>query len=265
MLTLPRTREPPETAGEFLDLLATGGGSVQVVDPPERVRAAWRRFLHAAKQDGHVPPGSHLLHRGGDSGDLTIELRRGAHPGRQYRRANEPTLPLPTELCDPHPVVDALRNEPGRLPRSSANRSRCLMILQALAQAADAGGDAVRTGSGDCLLIFVAQDQPYGIRVHEQVSARWPTGRLVLEIDGAGEGRSRWADYVRRPVQENLTEVLATIRCRAAAAVAKQQPEERKVLHQQDRDRQPMVADHRDTILPEQLATRQLARETRSH
>jgi hypothetical protein len=64
------------------------------------------------------------------------------------------------------------------------------MILQALAQAARAGGNAVRAGSDKCLLVIVIHEQPYGIRIHEHSSTRWKAGRLVLEIDYPGEGTS---------------------------------------------------------------------------
>jgi hypothetical protein len=272
VLTLPSTSKPPETAAEFLDLLEKGSGAVQIADPPERVRAAWRRFIHAVKQDGHVPAGSHLLHRGRNSGDLTIELRKGKHPCGQYRPAKATGIVVPTELRDPHPVIGRLRNEPDRLPKSPDNRSRCLMILQALAEAAQSGGDVIRAGSGECLLVIVVQDQPYGVRVREQTSARWPTGRLVLEIDGPGEGASRWGDYVHRLVEENLSEVLEAVRRRAAAAVVKQQEEaakrkaeERKAQQQRELDWQRMIADHRDKILREQIDAWHLARAIRSH
>lgn len=35
---------------------------------------------------------------------LTIELRRGGHPSRRYRRSAQPsTVPVPDEMIDPHP------------------------------------------------------------------------------------------------------------------------------------------------------------------
>jgi hypothetical protein len=51
------------------------GGVVHVVDPPDEVRAAWRRLLHVVRRDGHVPSARHLVQRGRNVGDLVIELR----------------------------------------------------------------------------------------------------------------------------------------------------------------------------------------------
>lgn len=84
-----------------------------------------------------MPEGWHLVHRGRDAGDPVIELRPGKHPSHRYRPTSDgPVLPIPGELIEPHPVVNALRNQPHRLPASPHNRSRALMILDTLAREA---------------------------------------------------------------------------------------------------------------------------------
>lgn len=188
-------------------------GSVQVMDPPPQVRAAWRRFLHGVKQRGGVPTELHLLHRGRDSGDLTIELRPGPHPSRRYRPAVTAAtlpefhrgLPIPRRLVRPHPVVAALRNEPHRLPASPGNRSRCLLMLQALAGAVG-DGESVCAGSGDTLMVLVVRGCRYGVGVAERVGARWPQGRLTLHLSdpgstGVGERRRVGRGVRRRRVR----------------------------------------------------------------
>jgi hypothetical protein len=57
---------------------------MQVIDPPEDVRAARRSLLHVVRRDSHVPDGRRLLHQGRNVGDLVIELRPGEHPARRY-------------------------------------------------------------------------------------------------------------------------------------------------------------------------------------
>ncbi|WP_327022997.1 hypothetical protein [Micromonospora sp. NBC_01739] len=89
MDALPGSTMPPASVQGLLDLIEAAQGSVQVLDPPEVVRAAWRRLIHAVRSGGHVPKGWHLVHRGRNTGDLVIELRRGRHPSKQY----QPTSP----------------------------------------------------------------------------------------------------------------------------------------------------------------------------
>jgi len=67
---------------------------------------------------------------GRDAGDLVIELRVGEHPPTRYQPTRTQTLAVSELLTDPHPVVDALRNQPGWLPASPINRSRTLLLLE---------------------------------------------------------------------------------------------------------------------------------------
>ncbi|MEW2426546.1 hypothetical protein AB0877_00890 [Micromonospora sp. NPDC047644] len=87
MDALPGCAMPPASVQGLLDLLEKAEGSVQVLDPSEEVRAAWRRLVHAVPSGGHIQ-GWHLVHRGRNTGDLGIELRRGRHPSKQYQPGN---------------------------------------------------------------------------------------------------------------------------------------------------------------------------------
>ncbi|MFY1668545.1 hypothetical protein ACN27G_01095 [Plantactinospora sp. WMMB334] len=265
VLCLPATQKPPATAAEFLDLLEQGGGSVQVVGPSDTVRAAWRRFLHAVKRSGEVPSGWHLLHRGRDSGDLTMELRRGEHPFREYQRSAQPSrIPVSEELVDPHPVVNRLRDMPHRLPASTQNRSRTLMIIQALADAAQARGHRVKSGPEDVLTVVEVDGEGYGVRIFEETGARWSL-RLVLQVDGAGGEPARWTDYARRRVEDDLAEVLAEIERRAAAVRVERETEQRVERQRLEDKRQRRIIKRRDKVLRAEVAAWRLAQDIRGH
>ncbi|MBO3738126.1 hypothetical protein [Actinoplanes flavus] len=265
MLSLPAGRKPPSTAAGLLDLLEEGGGAVQVKSPPEEVRAAWRRLLHAVKQNGEVPAGWHLLHRGRNEGDLTIELRPGEHPAARYRRpAAASAVPVPAEVVDPHPVVDRLCDQPDRLPASAANRSRTLMIVQALADAASSKGYRVASGERDTLVVVEVADQRYGVRIAEETGKRWNL-RLVVELDGPGEGVSRWADYAQRNVEADLPEVLKEMERRTSDLRAQRDARQRAEQRRLEQKRQRKIIKRRDKVLREQVAAWKLARQIRDH
>ncbi|MFV2019250.1 hypothetical protein [Micromonospora sp. LOL_023] len=265
VLRLPATQKPPATGAEFLDLLEQGGGSVQVADPSDTVRSAWRRFLHAVKQSGEVPSGWHLLHRGRDSGDLTMELRRGEHPFRQYQGIAQPSpIQVPEELIDPHPVVNRLRDMPHRLPASPGNRTRTLTIIQALVDAAQARGHRVKSGLEDVLAIVEVDGEGYGVRIAEETGARWSL-RLVLQIEAAGGEPARWTDHARRRVEDELPAVLAEIELRAAAIRVEREAQQRAERQRLEDKRLRRITKRRDKALRAEVAAWRLARDIRGH
>ena len=89
----------PSTVEGFLEALDDAGGELRIVSPSDAVRAAWRRVIHRVRQGRHVPKGWHLLHRGRDSGDLVIEMRRGEHPADKYRQPEGDRVPIPAALA----------------------------------------------------------------------------------------------------------------------------------------------------------------------
>ncbi len=263
---MPATTLPPATAGGLLDLLERRGGVVRVSDPPEAVRAAWRRLLHACKLGGHVPEGWHLRHRGRDAGDLVIELRVGEHPAKCYQPTRTPTLAVPELLTDPHPIVDALRNQPGRLPASPINRSRTLLLLESLVREAQRRGYVVH-GAGESastVLSIEVAGQQYTVTVYEETGARW-TLRLCLNLHGPGQGRDLWTDYVRRPVEVELSAILDEIARRAAEITAEEERRQRAQTERQEREEQRQVTEHRAQVLHEQVTAWRLAEDIRHH
>ncbi|MEU8015992.1 hypothetical protein AB0B74_08500 [Micromonospora parva] len=263
MDALPGSTMPPASVQGLLDLLDEAKGSVQVLDPAEEVRAAWRRLIHAVRSGGLVPKGWHLVHRGRNTGDLVIELRRGRHPSKQYQPASPSSVPVPELLVDPHPVIDRLREQPSRLPESDENRSRTLLILQALCLEAERREWALRSGT-DALLSVVVDDQPLEVRVREEKGARWAL-RLVLTVTDPDAGVAEWKDYARKRLEDELPAILTDLRqrgrrlrdCREAAARSEQ------LRLRQERDR--VVTAHRDQVLRQQVAAWLLAEDIRSY
>jgi hypothetical protein len=262
---MPATMRPPATAAEFLALLEDGGGVVQVADPPEQIRAAWRRAIHALKQNNQVPDGWHLLHRGRNSGELVIQLKPGPHPWRATQPGAATQIPVPELLADPHPMVRALRNQPAQLPRLPQNRTRTLKLLETLAREAERRGLAVRAGQDTALLEIVADGEPHGVQVHEETGARW-TLRLVVGTTGAGTGeRDRWADRAKQPVEENLGDILDKLVRRARTASKERQRQQRREERRRAAEQERLLTDYRAGILREQVQAWRLAEDIRSH
>lgn len=255
---------PPSTPAGLLKLLEVSDGVVSVIDPPPEVRAAWRSLLHLIRRDGHVPDGWHLLHRGRDVGDLVIELRPGDHPSRRYRASPQEPIAVPAELVNPHPVVDALRNMPQRLPASQRNRSRSLMLLETLAREAVRCGHQVRAGTPPMLMTVVASEISYGVEVFESSSARWEL-RLAVRIHGPGEGTGAWADYAKRPVEQQVAEIVDEISRRAAALAAKQRERERREQERRRREQEEGVTRHRARLLRDEVMAWRQAEDIRRH
>lgn len=263
MDALPGSTKPPASVQGLLDLLEKAGGSLQVLDPPEQVRAAWRRLIHAMRSGGKVPKGWHLVHRGRDAGDLVIELRRGRHPSKHYQPKARSSAPIPDSLVNPHPVVDGLRDQPSRLPASDENRSRALLLLQSICKDAESRGWVVRVGK-EALLSVVVNDQPIEVRMREESGSRW-TLRLVLTVTDTDGGVAEWKDYARKRLEHELPAVLSDLRQRGRRLHDRREAavraEQRRL--QQERDR--VVTSHRDQVLRDQVGAWLLAGDIRSY
>jgi hypothetical protein len=156
--------------------------------------------------------------------------------------------------------VDRLRKQPDRLPTSEQNRSRALLLLQALATAATARGHTINPAAGDVLLTVVIDDSAFGVRLCEETGARW-TLRLVLELIGPGDGPSRWIDYSRGRVEDELPAVLREMQRRARHEHALKEAARTAAK----RERERVIGAHRDEILRRQVADWVLARDVRAH
>lgn len=255
----------PSTVEEFLDALDKADGELRIVAPSDEVRAAWRRVIHRVRQGKHVPDGWHLLHRGRDGGDLVIEMRPGEHPADKYRRPGGDRVPIPAALTAPHPVVEALRDAPERLPDSPANRGRAVMIAQAIAEETQRRGLTVEAGIGDVLLRVEALGSRYAIRVTEESGARWSL-RLVLQVRGPGEAAdARWCDRSGWRVEEALGQVLDEIVRRAEATREEVDFEERRQADRVTAERNRAVWEHRAIVLRDQVAAWREAEAIRRH
>ncbi|MFF0467239.1 hypothetical protein ACFYPX_07295 [Micromonospora zamorensis] len=263
MAALPGSTMPPASVQGLLDLLDEAKGSVHVLGPPEEVRAAWRRLIHAVRSGGHVPKGWHLVHRGRNTGDLVIELRRGRHPSKQYQPANPSSVPVPELLVDPHPVVNRLREQPSRLPESEENRSRTLLVLQALCLEAGKRQWAVRFGT-DSLLSVVVDEQLLEVRVREEKGARW-TLRLVLTVTDADGGVAEWKDYARKRLEDELPAILGDLRQRGQRLRDRREAAARAEQTRLQQERHRVLTAHRDQILRQQVAAWLLAEDIRSY
>jgi hypothetical protein len=255
----------PSTVEEFLDALDDAGGELRIVSPSYDVRAAWRRVIHRVRQGKHVPEGWHLLHRGRDRGDLVIEMRPGEHPADKYRRPDEGRVPIPATLAKPHPVVQALRDAPERLPASATNRSRAVLIAQALAKEAGRRGLKVSPGIGDVLLKLEASGLQYAVRVTEESAARWNL-RLVLHVRGPGEpADARWCDRSGWQVEEALGQVLDDVVRRAEATRRGIEEKDRREADRKAAERARVVRDNRAKALRAQVAAWREAERVRQH
>jgi hypothetical protein len=219
-------------------------GRVCVEDPSPAVRAAWRRAIHAAKEQGLVPQGHHLRHHGRDRGDLVVELMSGDHPGEKYWQERPAAISVPAELGEELPVVRELRRHPERLGVATASRPRALCLVQALAAEAQRRGHEVDVADGDSRgIVLRVRGRSYRLLMSEEYDTvdapdvdlddpkiyswqRIPkrpravaSGRLTLEIDGDSyryRGRTRrWADRRRWRLDDKLGEVLSEVQARA--------------------------------------------------
>nr|AHE14543.1 hypothetical protein asmbl_3 [uncultured bacterium] len=248
----PEPPPPPATIDEFFACLQEGEGLVRVPAPAEDVRAAWRRIIHAVRTSGRVPEGWHLLHRGRNSGDLVVELRRGQHPYAEYMRQLTRQVPVPELLTGLHPLVESLRGQRDRLPESAENQSRALMVVESLVRGAERRELGVRGATGRTLVEVIAGGMPYGVQVSEQRAKRLT--RLAVTITGQGfDGRPGWTDGPDRPVEETVEEILAEILRRAEWVRQQRAEQERQAAEHRAREQAAAVRAHCVEELREQV------------
>jgi hypothetical protein len=242
---------------ELLRRLHDAACMLRIADPNDEERAAWRRAIHAAKQRGLIPAGTHLRHSGRDRDDLVIELVDGAHPGARYWKGERPQVEVPRTLETPHPVVAEPQRRTDLIAVSPESRSRALSLVQALVEEALRREHVVHLDEsgapGFCVVIgrwpyrlvmseeWTTVDQLPTIKELDATGAyEWqrirperqtvPSGRLTLELpdDWRYRGRPRrWGDRQRWRLDDKLRDILAEIEARAALA------EERQVAKEQ--------------------------------
>ncbi|GII02760.1 hypothetical protein [Planobispora takensis] len=230
-------------AKDLIERLQLNGGTVEIENPDEGTRAAYRRAIHAAKQHGLVPAGFHLLHTGRNGGDLIIRLSDDAHSDETDW--NRIRLGVRDKVTDINSLVEMLRTHPEILVVSDTLRSRALDLVRSLAQEAGRRGHKLaiskkRKARG--LYVQVGTRQ-YPIAVKEehdrvprapQQDARrrrrydWervpveyelvPAGRLRLELPHSEHGQQdHWSDTPRSQVESKVREILKEVESRAKA------------------------------------------------
>ncbi|MEU6248173.1 hypothetical protein [Glycomyces sp. NPDC047010] len=210
---------------------------VVIADPDQSERGHWRKTIHYAKRYELVPEGEFIECTGSERGDLTIKLVAGAHPNAARKRAAAlARVPVPQRLDRLHPVVARLRDDAGKLAMPKQLRHRSLLLLQALAAAAEERGWQVRDRSGEAELHYS------GIRRQSEHRAGW----IWVEVDGysyqvtiaqefpqtldavksqllkiklphtKSGSRCRWADRKTGQLEDRLPEVIDGLATRAA-------------------------------------------------
>lgn len=228
-----------DSAGDLLAELEAADGVHLVENPTGRVRAAYRRAIHAAISSGSVPDGYRLTHSGRDRGDLVIRLVPFAERPPYQRR---PRIAIPSAADPDHPLVSALTKQADHMPISPSLVPRALAIIQALAEDCDRRGywlDVATdrelglrmTAQGHLfdLDLYEEQDEIERVAVEEVAATKYawqrvrpqvvtlPSGRLALRLRDEWHRRT-WADRSRWRLDDKLPAVLAEMERRAAEA-----------------------------------------------
>lgn len=224
--------------------------------PNDETVAKWRKTINYAKRHHLEPPGRWIEKRKEWNGNLIIELLTGAPPNKRTDSSNEaPTVPVPSQLRAPHPVIARLREDEHRLVMPQARRRRCLLILQGLAAEAERRGHAVHDepvpehqknrpytylgtryrstySRRDGAIRIAIGKFSYAVTIAEespQTTDAEKAERLVAEITlYRSHGRQcRWADRKRWKVENLLGKILSELEKRAAEDAQHKVEEER--------------------------------------
>jgi hypothetical protein len=244
------------TPDELIDELNSADGEIYIADPSERVRAQYRRAIHAAKERRLVPEGFQLWHTGRDHGEMVIRLlKRHAQPPRlvQPPRAPDPARVPVTAKRIKRPTID-LKPTLASLKVSKALLPRCRAILQELNDEALRRGYAVLFGVEKSSLVIVASSEHLPFRLFEEqdtaaapppkrpeprryawqqpppATIRVPTGRLALRLEHHYRNRT-WADRSRWRLEDRLTEVIDHVDSLARGEIERQREAHEKGLH----------------------------------
>ncbi|TDD87109.1 hypothetical protein [Actinomadura rubrisoli] len=133
----PLVKQPIVTADALVRQLREEG-TVRVLRPDERTRAAYRKVIHAIKQGGLLPEGFELLHTGRSSGDLIVRLSDGSPEAQtEWNRIRLGARDLVT---DPAGLAAMLETHPEILQVSEREWPRALQIVGSLAGEAEQHG-----------------------------------------------------------------------------------------------------------------------------
>ena len=185
------------SAPELLKRVKEAGCRLTITNPDTATRAAWRRAIYRALNDGLVPAGKQLRHSGRDHGDLVLSLVDLEADGK-YRAVALSPVPIPMQLARPHRLVtatrkaaqDSRRRDKGWLDTSGIagvfsvrlsrpQLGRALLLLQALVdEALRRGHEIGPAGSvGAVGLVVRGHESPFSLieevdRVRRELTAR---------------------------------------------------------------------------------------------
>lgn len=256
----PRDPAPPAGAEEpavsvesLMQAVTDASGTLTVEDPPEPVRAAYRRAISRAITGGSVPDGFVLRHSGRDRGTLRIRLV----PKSQLApsAASLPAIPVSQVLTGTCELVRALQTQPQLLDVSEQTRPRALLIAQAIADECELRGYGVglRDDQDPSFAVTVDEDR-FGVVISEEweqgeapepeklAAAKYDWQRIPVSVRPVRSGRLRldlqigsaargWADRTRWTLEQKLPHLFAEIAERAtdlARARARQEEERRR-------------------------------------
>ncbi len=267
------------TPTQLMDALTAGSGEIHIPDPNERVRASYRRAIHAAKERRLVPEGFQLWHTGRDRGDMTIRLlRRHGQVQGQPHDSVQPPQPEP-----PRPRAQTAERKPKRksldvkpaLPSLAVSKPlipRCRAILQSLADEALRRGYDVLVGVEKASLVIVASGEHLPFKLFEEldvvaapppkkpeplrysrqqpppITVRVPSGRLTLRLEHHYRNRT-WADRVRWRVEDRVIDVIDHVDCLARAEIERQREAHEKGLRDLEEWEAAVVAARRDFLV----------------
>lgn len=240
-------------------LIERGGLTLDGLSDAEIVEQ--RKVIETAKRYGLVPDGKRIQTYKMYDGRLSIRLYEGLHANAKPE--TEPDLALvvvPTHLRNPHPVVQKLRDDPGRLlmPKLPQVRNRALRILQAVAAEAvrrgfrvldcpvderyinyymaRSGGPRYKRREGQLCVVIDGLSYVVDIRLERpETDDPERAQALILSLPiGRNISRSSWADRKRTTVEDGVAALLRELELRAErdrqeAIVAERARAERKV------------------------------------
>ncbi|WP_206184777.1 hypothetical protein [Thermoactinospora rubra] len=155
---------PKDLAADLIRRLQLQEGTIQLENPTDDVRGAYRRAISAAKRRGLVPEGFQLLHTGRDKGPLIIKL---APAGRDVETEwNRIRLAARNELTGAD-LFAKLDRDGGGIEVSDSTLPRARQLLHTLSQAAERRGHVLGMSRKTGRLYIRVREHLYTIGISE--------------------------------------------------------------------------------------------------
>ncbi|GAA3626023.1 hypothetical protein GCM10022419_134490 [Nonomuraea rosea] len=155
---------PKDLPADLIRRLQLEDGTIQLDDPTDDVRAAYRRAINAVKRRGLIPEGFQLLHTGRDKGPLIIKL---APAGRDVETEwNRIRLAARDELTGVD-LFARLETDSGSIDVSNTVLPRAIQLLRTLSQTADRRGHVFGMSRKTGRLYIRVREHLYTIGISE--------------------------------------------------------------------------------------------------